>query len=83
MPDPLPFTSSSSHSIAHDSRTAASLDGDRKDVERGIVADPPAASNADPYLIVFEPEESANPQDWSLAKRWYLTALGGILVLNA
>ncbi|VDC02268.1 unnamed protein product [Peniophora sp. CBMAI 1063] len=38
---------------------------------------------ADPYLVEFEVGDPANPHNWSRVKRWYLTLLGGILVLNA
>ncbi|KAF9022968.1 MFS general substrate transporter [Hymenopellis radicata] len=37
----------------------------------------------DPFLVTFEPDDPANPQNWSRLKRWTITMLGGILVLNA
>lgn len=38
----------------------------------------------DPYLIDdFEPNDPENPLNWSNAKRWYLTMISGVLVLNA
>ncbi|PPQ67075.1 hypothetical protein CVT25_005676 [Psilocybe cyanescens] len=38
----------------------------------------------DPYLIdTFEPNDPEDPQNWSNAKRWYLTLISGLLVLNA
>ncbi|KAJ4485995.1 MFS general substrate transporter [Lentinula aciculospora] len=35
------------------------------------------------YLISFDIDDPKNPQNWSKARRWYLTILGGLLVLNA
>ncbi|KDR85321.1 hypothetical protein GALMADRAFT_234133 [Galerina marginata CBS 339.88] len=38
----------------------------------------------DPYLVdQFEPNDPDNPQNWSNRKRWYLTMISGLLVLNA
>ncbi|KAF8213168.1 MFS general substrate transporter [Mycena galopus ATCC 62051] len=38
----------------------------------------------DPYLIdCFEDGDPTNPKNWSNLRRWYLTVLAGILVLNA
>ncbi|KAJ7092602.1 MFS general substrate transporter [Mycena epipterygia] len=38
----------------------------------------------DPYLIdSFEEGDPTNPKNWSRARRWYLTGLAGLLVLNA
>ncbi|KAJ7487470.1 MFS general substrate transporter [Mycena galericulata] len=45
---------------------------------------PGEKAELDPYLIdSFEEGDPANPKNWSKAKRWYLTALSGMLVLNA
>ncbi|KAF5373371.1 hypothetical protein D9757_009768 [Collybiopsis confluens] len=35
------------------------------------------------YLVTFDPDDLRNPHNWSSLKRWYLTLLGGMLVLNA
>ncbi|KAI5122575.1 hypothetical protein M0805_004792 [Coniferiporia weirii] len=43
----------------------------------------PAERKKDPYLVEFDPGDPANPQNWSKLYRWYLTMLGGMLVLNA
>ncbi|KZV65936.1 MFS general substrate transporter [Peniophora sp. CONT] len=37
----------------------------------------------DPWLVEFDDQDPYNPKTWSRAKRWYLTTLGGLLVLNA
>ncbi|KAL4070839.1 major facilitator superfamily domain-containing protein [Scleroderma citrinum] len=39
--------------------------------------------NADPFLVRFEDNDPRNPKNWSSAKRWYLTMISGLLVLNA
>ncbi|KAG1825807.1 major facilitator superfamily domain-containing protein [Suillus subaureus] len=40
-------------------------------------------SSPDPFLVQFDEGDSANPKNWSFAKKWYLTLAGGLLVLNA
>ncbi|KAJ7932520.1 major facilitator superfamily domain-containing protein [Mycena leptocephala] len=49
------------------------------------LGEPPEFDNkTDPYLIdSFEEGDPANPKNWSRTRRWYLTALAGLLVLNA
>lgn len=42
-----------------------------------------ALSGKDPFLVDFDEGDKMNPLNWSMAKRWYLTFLGGMLVLNA
>ncbi|CAA7259940.1 unnamed protein product [Cyclocybe aegerita] len=68
-PNPLPSCSSS---------TIRDDPSDDPDIK------PESQSDYDPYLIDdFEPGDPANPKNWSNAKRWYLTMLSGLLVLNA
>ncbi|KAJ6604532.1 MFS general substrate transporter [Mycena vulgaris] len=41
-------------------------------------------ANKDPHLIdSFEEGDPKNPKNWSNGRRWYLTGLSGLLVLNA
>ncbi|KAJ7492738.1 major facilitator superfamily domain-containing protein [Mycena latifolia] len=45
---------------------------------------PDEKGSKDPYLIdSFAEGDPKNPKNWSKARRWYLTALSGVLVLNA
>ncbi|KAH8102515.1 MFS general substrate transporter [Cristinia sonorae] len=37
----------------------------------------------DPFEVQFDPDDPENPHNWSRRKRWYLTGLSGLLVLNA
>ncbi|KAF8922707.1 major facilitator superfamily domain-containing protein [Mucidula mucida] len=37
----------------------------------------------DPFLVTIGPDDPADPKNWSRIKRWTITMLGGILVLNA
>ncbi|KAF5323409.1 hypothetical protein D9611_005791 [Ephemerocybe angulata] len=37
----------------------------------------------DPYLVQFDKNDPRNPQNWTRARKWYLTMASGILVLNA
>ncbi|KAG7575461.1 hypothetical protein FFLO_00280 [Filobasidium floriforme] len=34
-------------------------------------------------MVRFDPGEKANPKNWSVAYRWYITAAGSLLVLNS
>ncbi|KIY70945.1 MFS general substrate transporter [Cylindrobasidium torrendii FP15055 ss-10] len=40
-------------------------------------------SDRDPYQVDFDENDPANPQNWSNLRRWGLTVIAGILVLNA
>ncbi|KIY50587.1 MFS general substrate transporter, partial [Fistulina hepatica ATCC 64428] len=37
----------------------------------------------DHFLVLFDDADPENPQNWSVLRKWYLTILGGLLVLNA
>ncbi|KAK0456676.1 MFS general substrate transporter [Armillaria borealis] len=37
----------------------------------------------DPFLVTLDPDEPENPDSWSRLKKWSITVLGGVLVLNA
>ncbi|BFZ63705.1 hypothetical protein YB2330_004837 [Saitoella coloradoensis] len=37
----------------------------------------------DPNLVIFTDDDPLNPKNWSRGRRWYITALSGLLVLNA
>ncbi|KLO07586.1 MFS general substrate transporter [Schizopora paradoxa] len=43
----------------------------------------PDEQKTNPYLVEFGPDDKENPKNWSRIYRWYLTMLGGLLVLNA
>ncbi|KAH9968846.1 major facilitator superfamily domain-containing protein [Russula dissimulans] len=38
---------------------------------------------SDPWLVSLAPDDSDNPLSWSRWRRWYITTIGGILVLNS
>jgi multidrug resistance protein len=44
---------------------------------------PPAPAEDDPFLVTLKGREHINPHTWNPAYRWFLTALGGVFVLNA
>ena len=72
------------HSTVRESRTPTIYDGDnKKDVEGGVAIPVSADGEKDPYLVDFEEGDKMNPLNWSVARRWYLTFLSGMLVLNA
>lgn len=39
--------------------------------------------DADPFLVRFSENDPRNPKNWSSARRWYITMVSGLLVLNA
>nr|GAT44087.1 polyamine transporter 1 [Mycena chlorophos] len=46
--------------------------------------DEPPVNEKDPFLVdSFDEGDPTNPMNWSRLRRWYLTALAGVLVLNA
>ncbi|KAG2139189.1 major facilitator superfamily domain-containing protein [Suillus bovinus] len=40
-------------------------------------------SNLQTFLVLFDEDDSANPKNWSVAKKWYLTIAAALLVVNA
>lgn len=43
----------------------------------------PGEKDWDAFEVRFEPDSIEHPHNWSRARRWYLTCLGGLLVFNA
>ncbi|TFK36831.1 hypothetical protein BDQ12DRAFT_226980 [Crucibulum laeve] len=43
---------------------------------------PDFKDNRNDYAVYFEPRDPNDPQNWSNAKRWYLTLASGLRVLN-
>ena len=43
----------------------------------------PGEKGWDQYEVRFAPDDPEDPHNWSRTKRWYITLLGGLLVLNA
>ncbi|KAH7317498.1 MFS general substrate transporter [Rhizoctonia solani] len=62
---------------------------DRGDVDEVIAPGEESPENikdekGHPFLVQFDgPDDPANPKNWSRSFRWYITALGGVAVLNA
>ncbi|KAI0788630.1 MFS general substrate transporter [Abortiporus biennis] len=60
---------------------------DREDLnseaEREEYGPAPGEKGWDSFEVRFDPDSPENPQNWSKAQRWYLTALAGMLLLNA
>ncbi|KAH9942618.1 MFS general substrate transporter [Amylocystis lapponica] len=62
-------------------------EGDGDDVnsqfEREAYGPAPSEKDWDEFEVVISKDDPAHPQTWSRVKRWYLTGMGGLLVLNA
>ena len=43
----------------------------------------PGEKGWDQYEVRFAPNDPEDPHNWSRVQRWYITLLGGLLVLNA
>ncbi|VDC02267.1 unnamed protein product [Peniophora sp. CBMAI 1063] len=72
------------HSTDRESRTPTVYDGPEKKEVEGGGAVPVSADGKDPFLVdAFDEGDPMNPLNWSMTKRWYLTFLAGMLVLNA
>ncbi|KIM75357.1 hypothetical protein PILCRDRAFT_827257 [Piloderma croceum F 1598] len=72
---PSVYSASHASTIIDDDRHNESSDP----TSFGEGADP----KLDPFLVQFEENDPANPMNWPVLKKWYITFLGGILVLNA
>ncbi|KII83705.1 hypothetical protein PLICRDRAFT_58175 [Plicaturopsis crispa FD-325 SS-3] len=67
-----------------DADTIFEQDGSVRSVRIAAHPDPgPEKNTVDPYQVTFDENDPENPKSWSRAKRWYLTGLGGMFVLNA
>jgi hypothetical protein len=53
------------------------------DVEKAKPTPTPEETEDQIYMVRFDPGEKANPKNWSVAYRWYITAAGSLLVLNS
>jgi hypothetical protein len=53
------------------------------DVETAKATPTPEETEDQIYMVRFDPGEKANPKNWSVAYRWYITAAGSLLVLNS
>jgi len=62
--------STSSSTAKTDNLTASAKEQEEKD-------------EATAFLVLFDPGDSANPQNWSKSRRWYITMASAFLVLNA
>lgn len=96
-PSPPPRTRDLTHqasmSTCHDSVTIvsrASLDTrnpDEDDVnldfQHEAYGPKPGEKDWDAFEVSFPPGSSEDPHNWSRARRWYITSLAGLLVLNA
>ncbi|KAG8985914.1 hypothetical protein FRB90_004367, partial [Tulasnella sp. 427] len=82
------LTAVESHS-SHTPGSSNSANGSRSRHEANP-ADAPGEPNPsekteqDAFLVKWDgPEDPENPKNWSVAYRWYITAVSGLLVLNA
>ncbi|KZT02502.1 MFS general substrate transporter [Laetiporus sulphureus 93-53] len=69
------------HSIAES--TAQDDDDIQSEFEREAYGPEEGEKDWDPYEVRIPVDDPENPKNWSRAYRWYLTALSGLLVLNA
>ncbi|VDC04808.1 unnamed protein product [Peniophora sp. CBMAI 1063] len=75
---------SSSHNLNLDASPSATPSDDATLAEP-VERQPPqnVAEKSDPYLVQFDENDPMDPKTWGRRKRWYMTTLAGILVLNA
>lgn len=73
--------------ISRTSSTVASQQDDTEsinaDFHREAYGPAPGEKGWDQYEVRFAPDDPEDPYNWSRVKRWYITLLGGMLVLNA
>lgn len=77
-----PRSRSSSTAASHHDREADS-DSVNARFHKEAYGPDPGEKGWDPYEVRFAPDDPDDPHNWSRAKRWYITLLGGLLVLNA
>ncbi|KAI9512855.1 MFS general substrate transporter [Russula earlei] len=64
---------------------ASTVDSTTPSSKRDSIVTPPHSidEKLDPWLVSFAPDDPESPLNWPRWKRWYITAMGGILVLNS
>ncbi|ETW87361.1 major facilitator superfamily [Heterobasidion irregulare TC 32-1] len=53
---------------------------DKEVIDSSVI---PAANKQDPFLVTMSTDDPQHPMNLSTWRKWYLTAVGGVLVLNA
>ena len=76
-------TGSHTSTIVDDDLALARQETVEEEFEREALGPKPGEKGWDKYEVTIGPDDPEHPQNWSRAYRWYLTMLGGLLVLNA
>ena len=76
-------TGSHTSTIVDDDLALARQETVEEEFEREALGPKPGEKGWDKYEVTIGPDDPEHPQQWSRAYRWYLTMLGGLLVLNA
>lgn len=76
----VPFSQTSSTVASHADDEADSVIADFRQEAYGPAI---GEKGYDQYEVSFSPDDPEDPHNWSRAKRWYITLLAGMLVLNA
>lgn len=78
-----PFSQTSSTVASINEAPEAEDDDVNSEFHREAYGPEPGEKGYDQWEVRFAPDDLASPYNWSRLKRWYITILGGILVLNA
>ena len=76
-------TGSHTSTIVDDDLALTRQETVEEEFEREALGPKPGEKGWDKYEVTIGPDDPEHPQNWSRAYRWYLTMLGGLLVLNA
>lgn len=79
----VPLSQTSSTVGSHNDDPEVDDDDVNSEFHREAYGPEPGEKGYDKYEVRFEADDPASPYNWSRVKRWYITLLGGVLVLNA
>lgn len=78
-----PLSRTSSTVASHNEGATTESESVNAEFHKEAYGPEPGQPGWDPYEVRFAPNDPDDPHNWSRVKRWYITLLGGMLVLNA
>ena len=76
-------TGSHSSTIVDDNAAREHHEAAEQDTERSALGSKPEEKGEDEFEVKIGLDDPEHPHNWSRLYRWYLTAIGGLLVMNA
>lgn len=79
----LPLLNTSSDGQSRTPTIVDEAEDINKEEEENAYGPAATGKKVDPFEVGWEKDDLENPKNWSRVYRWYITMVGGLLVLNA